>query len=113
MQLQDTLYEMLLTAGGTAVVCGALVASLWRVFTSSLLEKFKSSQAQQLEEFKSAQARPREQFRSEVQLNAARVARYDTHQFGVYQEVWDKLADLRVAADRLWDRASDRNIQEF
>ena len=34
-------------------------------------------------------------------------------QFGIYQELWDSLADLSIAADRLWEGATQRNLTEF
>ena len=30
-----------------------------------------------------------------------------------FQEIWETFADLRVAADRLWGRATERNVEEF
>ena len=39
------------------------------------------------------------------------VRQYD--QFGEFQETWDRLTDLRVSVDRLWERPTQRNADEF
>ena len=68
----------------------------------ALLEKFKSSQAQAMERLK-----------NDLAQSTARMNRYEDAQFGAYQEIWDALSDLRLSADRLWERATRRNVDEF
>lgn len=102
MTVGDNLYQIIIAGGGAAIVCGAIIISLWKLSTSALLEKLKHSQTQALEQLK-----------DELSRSALRASRYEGAQFGAYQEIWDTLCDLRVAADRLWDRATPRNVEEF
>src|SRR2546426_10785487 len=102
MNISDQLFQIIIAGGGAAVICGGIMTGLSKLTTDALLERFKLSQSQTLEQFKDALAR-----------SAARTARYEGAQFGAYQDIWDTLCDLRLAADRLWDRATQRNIDEF
>src|SRR6266566_7287471 len=102
MTISDQLFTILVAGGGATVVCAGIMAGLWKLSTDALLEKLKHSQSEALEQLKDSLA-----------LASARTTRYEGAQFGAYQEIWDTLCDLRVAADRLWERATQRNIDEF
>jgi hypothetical protein len=102
LSMTDSLFTILVAGGGAAVVCGGILLGLWKLTTDSLLERFRQSQAEELERLK-----------TELGLGAARASRLETAQFGAFQEIWDTLADLRIAANRLWQDASRRNIDGF
>jgi hypothetical protein len=91
-----------MAAGGSAVVSGALFATLWKFGLDSVLERFKKSQAEELERLKAY-----------IGLDVARATRFETAQFGAYQEIWTSLAELRIAANRLWEHASQENLDDF
>ncbi len=94
--------DILIATGGASVVVGLIIASLWKFGTNVLLERFKRSQADALEHLK-----------DDLVQSAQRTSRYEGVQFGVYQETWELLIDLQMAADRLWQRATERNVEEF
>jgi hypothetical protein len=100
--MSDTLYAVLMAAGGATVVCCAVFASLWKLGMDSLLERFKRSQAEELERLKAY-----------LGVDMARASRFETAQFGAFQEIWNTLADLRIAANRLWEHSSQENLDEF
>ncbi|MGH7886414.1 MAG: hypothetical protein ACREPG_00990 [Candidatus Binatia bacterium] len=100
--LSENLYQILLAGGGAFVVCAAIFAALWKLSMDAILEKFKSSQAEAMERLK-----------NDLAQSTARVNRYEDARFGAYQEIWDALSDLRLSADRLWERATQRNVDEF
>ena len=100
--MSDTLFGILIGAGGSTVVCAAIFASLWKLTMEAALERFKRAQAETLEQFK-----------AELQTEAGRISRFEDAQFGALQEIWETLADLQVGADRLWERATKRNVEEF
>lgn len=102
MTFSDSLFQILIAGGGAAVVSAAIILGLWKLSTNALLEKFKHSQVEELERLK-----------DDLTRSSARASRYEGAQFGAYQEIWDTLCDLRLAADRLWDRATPRNVKEF
>lgn len=100
--MSNFISQVLLAGGGAAVICGAILVTLWKLGIDSLLERLKQSQAESLERLK-----------AELELGAARAGRFETAQFGAFQEIWDRLADLRIASNRLWQNASHRNIEDF
>ena len=102
MNINDSLIQILIAAGGASVVCGIIFASLWKMIMNALFEKFKHSQVEALEHLK-----------NDLAQSTLRTSRYEGAQFGAYQEAWDLLIDLQLAADRLWDRATQRNVEEF
>lgn len=101
MTISENVYQILIAGGGAAIVCGGIIISLWKLSTAALLEKLKHSQTEL------------ERLKDELSRSALRASRYGGAQFGAYQEIWDTLCDLRLAADRLWDRATPRNVEEF
>jgi hypothetical protein len=98
----DNLFAILMGAGGAAIVSAAVFAALWKLMMNATLERFKRSQSEALEKFK-----------ANLQADAAKASRFENAQFGAFQEIWETLADLRVSADRLWDRATKRNVEGF
>ncbi|MDB4877626.1 MAG: hypothetical protein JWM41_4072 [Gemmatimonadetes bacterium] len=100
--MSDNVFAILIAAGGATAVCAAVFAALWKLTIDATIERFKRSQSEALEEFK-----------SDLEASAARASRFEEAQFGAFQEIWEALADLRVAADRLWDRATRQRVDEF
>jgi hypothetical protein len=100
--VSENLYQILAAGGGAILVCAGIFAALWKLSLDAALERFKRTQAEALEHLK-----------NDLAQSAARVNRYEEARFGAYQEIWDVLSDLRLAADRLWDRATHRNVNEF
>lgn len=100
--LSDNLYQILLAGGGVFIVCSVIFATLWKLSMDALLEKFKNSQAEAMERLK-----------NDLAQSTARVNRYEGARFGAFQEIWDSLSDLRLSADRLWEHATQRNVDEF
>lgn len=96
------LESFLLAAGGAATAVVLVGGALWKFGSAAVLGRFKAMQDEQLERLK-----------AELAQSATRTVRFENQQFGKYQEVWDMLADLRLAGDRLWDRATSRNVQAF
>ena len=94
--------DIIVAAGGSTVVVLAIVVALWKLTEKSIVERVKHGFAEDLEVFKNQLAR-----------SGARHDRYEAAQFGIYQELWDSLADLSIAADRLWEGATQRNLTEF
>ena len=94
--------ETIVAAGGSTVIVLGIVGGLWRLAEKSLVEKVKHGFAEDLELLKTELAR-----------SGTRTDRYEAAQFGVYQELWDSLADLSIAADRLWEAATERNLDDF
>ncbi len=102
MNINDSLVQILVAGGGATVVCGLILGSLWKISMNALLEKFKHSQVEALEHLK-----------NDLAQSALRTSRYEGAQFGAYQETWDLLVDLQLAAERLWGSATQRNVEEF
>ena len=98
MNIRDTI----IAAGGSTVLVLGAIGALWKLAEKSIVEKVKHGFAEDLEVLKNQLAR-----------SGARTDRYEAAQFGIYQELWDSLVDLSIAADRLWEAATERNLDEF
>jgi hypothetical protein len=94
--------DIMVAAGGSTVIVVSIVVAIWKLTEKSIVERVKHGFAEEMEVLKNQLAR-----------SGVRIDRYEAAQFGIYQELWDSLADLKIAADRLWEAATQRNLDEF
>lgn len=92
----------LASLGGGVVIAGALLAFLGKLIAARVTESIKTEYAGRIEEL-----------RHQLQLFRDSTVRFDAEQFRSYGDLWAALYDLRHAADRLWDQASNENFQSF
>jgi hypothetical protein len=88
--------------GGGAVVAIALITYLGKTLSIRIGEAVKHEYAGKLEDVK-----------HQLTLLRERSVRFDSEQFRSYSELWAALYDLRRAADKLWERATNENFQTF
>ena len=100
--MRDSIVQIILAAGGSTVVVLAVIAAVWKLTEKSIIEKIKHGFAEDLEILK-----------SELMRSGERTNRYESAQFGKYQELWDSLGYLSDAAERLWQAATPQNLDEF
>lgn len=89
--MKDWLPTLLAALGGTFVAILALGGWLTNTVTTGLLNRLEHRWA----------------------LERERSLRFESHQFALYQSLWEALYDLQTSADRLWARASPANLGAF
>lgn len=99
MQIWTSLIAAL---GGGTVVATALIAYLGKTLSIRIGEAVKHEYSEKLEDLK-----------HQLTLLRDKTVRFDSEQFRSYGELWASLYDLRRAADRLWERATNENFQVF
>ena len=98
--------EIFTAIGGTAVVIAGLSNWLGKVWATRIAKK--ESQKFQIE----FDAIKREKDHLFDTLKAASF-RYSDSQFGLYNELWRSLVDLKSSGDGLWEQASPKKVREF
>jgi len=118
MMFNDPIVHLVAAPGAGAAVGGLVVALLARWSANSRIKKIARMYGDAVKRrVESGAARqPANEPRSissgpAVTIPPPPVRQYD--QFGEYQETWDRLTDLRVTVDRLWERPTKRNADEF
>lgn len=98
--MTNELINTLLTAlGGGAVVAIALIAWLGKVMAARITEADKAAYTKEIEQLKSS-----------LDLSRSNSKRISDAQFTLYSEVWGKLMDVKLIADRLWERISEEDL---
>ena len=98
--------EILTAVGGTAVVIAGLSNWLGKVWATRIARE--ESQKFQFE----FDAIKREKDHLFDTLRSASF-RYSDSQFGLYNELWRSLVDLKSSGDSLWEQVSSKNVKEF
>ena len=98
--------EILTAIGGTAVVIAGLSNWLGKVWATRIASE--ESQKFQLE----FDAIKREKDHLFDTLKTASF-RYSDSQFGLYNELWRSLVDLKSSGDNLWEQVSSKKVKEF
>ncbi len=98
--------EILTAIGGTAVVIVGLSNWLGKVWATRIASE--ESQKFQLE----FDAIKREKDHLFDTLKTASF-RYSDSQFGLYNELWRSLVDLKSSGDSLWEQVSSKKVKEF
>src|SRR5690349_3590241 len=90
------------TLGGVSVVVLGLSAWVGRVWAARISETERARHAEELERLK-----------LQLDLAKTQVQRISEAKFKLYNDVWSSLQDVRSIGDRLWERASKDELQEF
>ncbi len=90
------------SVGGMGVVLTGLFVWLGKIQSAKIIESFKSSQAAELAALN-----------SKLDIKKAATIRNSDAQFELYSEVWNHLQDVKSIADRLWQDASRKNLEDF
>ncbi|MCP3852789.1 MAG: hypothetical protein GY694_21560 [Gammaproteobacteria bacterium] len=98
--------EIFTAIGGTAVVIAGLSNWLGRVWATRIASE--ESQKFQLK----FDAIKREKDHLFDSLKSASF-RYSDSQFGLYNELWRSLVDLKTSADSLWEQVSAKKVKDF
>jgi len=88
--------------GGLGAIIG-FIANWW---ASRIAERISNKEKAQHEQ-------ELERLKTQLELTKTMVARYSEQQFIVYNQLWSSLYDLRVAGDKLWERANEANLRNF
>ncbi len=98
--------EIFTAIGGTAVVIAGLSNWLGRVWATRIASE--ESQKFQLK----FDAIKREKDHLFDSLKSASF-RYSDSQFGLYNELWRSLVDLKTSADSLWEQVSAKKVKDL
>ena len=88
--------------GGIGIVIIGISKYLGKIFADKYLERIKKDFEKEVEEYKTG-----------LDIHKSVTLRYSDAQFEQYSKLWASLYDLKISADKLWESASDRNLESF
>lgn len=88
--------------GGIGIIIIGLSKYLGKIFADKYLEKIKKDFEKEVEDYKTG-----------LDIHKSVTLRYSDAQFEQYSKLWASLYDLKISADKLWESASDRNLETF
>ena len=88
--------------GGIGIIIIAISKYLGKIFADKYLEIIKKDFEKEVEKYKTG-----------LDIHKSVILRYSDVQFEQYSKLWASLYDLKISADKLWENASDRNLETF
>lgn len=97
-------------AGGIILGISSWLGKLWAI---RIQEKDRQKYQKELEELKANYINDLEEKKAELEKNKILFNRYTENQFALYTDLYGSLYDLKIVADRLWERAEYNALKEF
>lgn len=108
-----TIAGTLVTSGILAVIVSGIIGIGGRILADRADEKHRDGHAKELEKLKADYGKQLEESKSALLLTQSRAERYNVEQFQNYSIIWSSLYDLKLAADALWESATQEDLLRF
>jgi hypothetical protein len=103
-EIMEWLAAIIVSIGGAGAILIALSKWFGNVFANKLLEKDKAKYQGELEGLKQKYSKELETKKNELEKSKAQFLRYSEHQFGIYNELWKSLCELKFIGEELWEQ---------
>ncbi|HKM93618.1 MAG TPA: hypothetical protein VJY41_08205 [Prolixibacteraceae bacterium] len=94
-EIWDWLATILIVLGSAGGIILALSKWIGGILANKLLESDKAKYQRELENLKSKYQKELESKKNELEKSKALFVRFSEHQFGIYNELWKSLCDLK------------------
>lgn len=106
---EELITIILASIGGTSVV----VSFLGKVWSDRLIELYKKDSQKEIERLKTDLQKDIESYKAQLNIKKVDNLRYSGDQFGLYNQLWLSLWELKKAGDSLQENASKSNLENF
>ncbi|WP_059053644.1 hypothetical protein [Paenibacillus senegalimassiliensis] len=116
MDLQEAwnvIVAAVLSVGGAGAIIIAISSWLGRIWATHIQEKDRKNYQAELEKLKASYINDLEAKKRDYEKDKILFARYTEHQFKLYNDLYRSLYDLKIVADKLWEKAMEANLQDF
>lgn len=101
-EIVQLILGVILSFGGAGAIIYVLSSYFGKLWADKHLESIKSEYQQELETH-----------RTKLDMIKETASRYSSQQFELYNKLWHSLYELKLAADALWDVASEGKLKKF
>lgn len=105
--------SLIVAIGGAGAIILGLSKWFGGILADKLLAKDKAKYQESLEKLKSRYQRELEETKNELEKSKAQFLRYSEHQFGLYNEMWQSLMELKFSMEDLWERLDPEKLRSF
>jgi hypothetical protein len=112
-EIMEWLAAIIVSIGGAGAILIALSKWFGNVFANKLLEKDKAKYQGELEGLKQKYSKELETKKNELEKSKAQFLRYSEHQFGIYNELWKSLCELKFIGEELWEQPETSKLKKF
>ncbi|WP_017689853.1 hypothetical protein, partial [Paenibacillus sp. PAMC 26794] len=101
------------SVGGAGAIILGVSNWLGKIWATRIQEKDRKNYQEDLEKLKASYLNDLEAKKAELEKSKILFARYSEHQFKLYNDLYRSLYELKIVADRLWERAGRATLQDF
>ncbi len=112
-EIWDWLATILIALGSAGGIILALSKWIGGILANKLLESDKAKYQKELEDLKSKYQTELESKKNELEKSKALFLRFSEHQFGIYNELWKSLCDLKFSGEELWESAETSKLKKY
>jgi hypothetical protein len=117
MTIYEILQQILISSGGASIAIVALSRWIGDLWMKRILQDEKAQHDIALTEYRNqleaTKATLLEEYKNQLETARINLTRFHDSQFPLYNALWQSLHDLKLAGDKLWEKADEENLNLF
>lgn len=113
MNFTEIILTTALSSGGTIAIIAFVSKWFAGIIANKITEKDKAKYQKELEELKNHYKFELETHKKDLETSKIIFLKYSENQFGLYNELWTELIELKHKGQELWELVSAQNLKSF